>query len=1025
MAMEIDFRFKQKTAGVKKDQPVDFNTEYESIVPQINIIQPKSILPPYDGNIFSNHVFKAYVFTARLVEVNLNFKKNKEEYFSLPQDQINFRFGTDTSPENIVIYTGGIPPLDLFSNHKVFNYNSFIKANGLIGTNFGIASLTLYRKYIQTLGFNSLQVGSLGIYNKNKFVKLNGLNTQLFGQSTIQNLKRFLIPIGLNAGLFGSQKIQSLRAYVNLAGTNFIQFGGARISYKEQQVTVRQASSHTLFGNQRIAYSLRYLEQLSNTALSRFGTAWLSFSPRYIEPRGIFTQFPSNHQVGISRTVFMEGFDFLRFGTRIVPESQVILPIGMSTIFGHAKIENRVQHVKPKGFLTVGERADLRFGHITTFNLTQYVKPFHDDTSKAAGPLFPDIRQHEIFNRNRYVQTHGRINTLFGYADIFNKARVVRPVGLASPLEVEPTKTFIADRIRRIYPDAIESPYISAWHTAWLGAKVAQQKGAVLSLFGMPHVENTRRNFRFIGMGEQTLFGRGMISHAIRNVRIQEEYSIAPPVIPMPEVKLGTRYIEPRSIDSVRYGWAHLAEKFTKIAPRWVVMNRVGEPIIHNLTPQVKMWQFESLEWGVPSIGLYTRDLKVSGLNAQIFGRARLSDRKQQIEFRGYGLAPPEMNKLHKIENVGAGTVQARTIRPNGLSTKNFEDDPKKLHKVHQNVLKPYDQGPMTLYGAPVVTANTIRVEPGYWEILMGKPTVTNRNRTIFVDSSACDFLGIGKPRMSPHTIWAVMDAPDQARENHQRPLLPLHYVDSLDENNNIRPPGIILGTPRISHKNRRINAGNLHSFAAGAVSLRNTVFIIQPKGWNNLRIGVIGPIGKQTINFRAKPAHTLWGTAAIANVKIQNNDISTTGLSLNVFGKPVVDYFHRFIKPAGINSLAMGTRKNEDKPYMWQGLRVGAHVPTNIGGLNATIFGTAWISYRVREISLKGNDYMIVADYQLGNFDKRMEIRNVNQPEQPVMQLLKPTGFNAQLFGVPDVKPKTHYIRPDGNMDNYRKGGL
>ena len=912
-----------------------------------------------------------------------------------------------------------------FGIHQIKHGQYFIKPNGLNIPSFGQPSLINRNRYVLHIGSNFTAFGNLKIDLRTRFLRPSSIVFSAFGKPSLELGTRYLRPIGLNATAFGKPGIRSSKMFFPVPGFLSFAAGQPRISYKEQKVTVRQTSAHSLYGNQRIAYGLRYLEQQSNVALSRFGTAWLSFSPRYIEPRGIFTQFPSNHQVGISRTVFMEGFDFLRFGTRIVPESQIIQPEGMGTIFGDNKIENLVQHVKPKGFLTVGERADLRFGHVTTFNLTQYVKPFHDDTSKAAGPLFPDIRQHEIFNRNRYVQTHGRINTLFGYADIFNKARVVRPVGLASPLEVEPTKTFVADRIRRIYPDAIESPYISAWHTAWLGAKVAQQKGAVLSLFGMPHVENTRRNFRFIGMGEQTLFGRGMISHAIRNVRIQEEYSIAPPVIPMPEVKLGTRYIEPRSIDSVRYGWAHLAEKFTKIAPRWVVMNRVGEPIIRNLTPQVKMWQFESLEWGVPSIGLYTRDLKVSGLNAQIFGRARLSDRKQQIEFRGYGLSPPEMNKLHKIENVGAGTVQARTIRPNGLSTQNFETNPNRLHKIHQNVLKPYGQGPMTLYGAPVVTANTIRVEPGYWEILMGKPTVTNRNRTIFVDSSACDFLGIGKPRMSPHTIWAVMDAPEEARKNHERPQRPLHYVDGMNSNGDIIPPGITPGTPRISHKNRRINAGNLQSFAHGAVSVRNTVFIIQPKGWNNLRIGVIGPIGKQTINFRAKPAQTLWGKASIANLKIPNNDIHTTGLSLMAIGRPVVDYFHRFIKPAGINSLSVGTRKNDDKPYMWQGLRIGAHVPTKIGGLNSELFGTAWISYRVREITLKGLDYMVVGDYEQGNFDKRMEIRNVNQPEQPVMQLLKPTGFNAQLFGVPDLKPKTHYIRPYGNMDNYRKGGL
>lgn len=935
-----------------------------------------------------------------------------------------------------------------FGSQNAWLYQQYAR-NLSVGhsSQFGIPGLRLLQLYVQPIGANFTALGNTGIQNRNKQIKVSGSNFSAFGQShlqlgtnyikpvgqnftlwgmmLIQNSTRYLRPVGASFFASGRAKIESLRAYIRAGAYDFFTPGKPRISYKEQRATTIQKNNFTIYGSSLVAYGVRYIEQNSPLPLTRYGNAWLSFSPRYIEPRGIFEQFPSYHRIGGSQTVKMEGFDFLRFGTRIVPESQTIYPEGFSTLFGNTEIRNNLHPIKPKGFLTAGEQIGLRFGHVTAFNSTQYLLPFHDNTSKAAGPMFPDIKQHDIANRNRTIQTHGRLSTVFGYADFTNKARVIYPTGMASPIEVEPTKTLVADGIRFIKPGSIEAPRMSTWHNIWLGAQNKRVQGPVLTVYGVPHIENTRRIYRFISLGEQTLFGKVMISHAVRRVHIQEGYSIAPPAIPMPEVKLGVRYVEPISIDSVRYGWPHLAEQFTKIAPRWVHVNRVGEPSIRNVTPQVKPWQFESTEYGAAYIGLYTRHIKPSGLNAQGFGRLRISDRKQEVDLSSYGVQPPTITKLHKIERVGTGQLLPHVIYPRSITIEHFETNPHKLHKVYQNVLRPESKESMTSFGNNRIHTNSIRVEPGYWEILMGKPLIEHKNRQVFVNSSNNDFLGIGAPRMSPHTIWAVVEAPEQAKANHVRPSSPLHYVDGLNKNGNWKEPGIEIGVPRISHKNRRLNPPGYLAFGIGKPTIHNIVSKIEPKGWSSLRMGVLGPIGDQHINFRPKDPMTQWGLPNVVSIIRHDGKLKPAGFVLTEIGKPMVDFFNRTIKPKGLDSTAIGTSKQNDQPYMWQGLRVGTHVPTKIGGLDGLRFGTAWISYRVREAVMKGDDFAQVGEYEPGKFNLKMTIRNLKQPEYPRTQQIITKGFIAQQFGSTDTKLKLHFIRPDGNSDNFRKGGL
>jgi hypothetical protein len=65
------------------------------------------------------------------------------------------------------------------------------------------------------------------------------------------------------------------------------------------------------------------------------------------------------------------------------------------------------------------------------------------------------------------------------------------------------------------------------------------------------------------------------------------------------------------------------------------------------------------------------------------------------------------------------------------------------------------------------------------------------------------------------------------------------------------------------------------------------------------------------------------------------------------------------------------------------------------------------------------------VNEYDYTEFDLRLRVIRRESPDQTPAQQIKPTGFNASLITASDIKNKVHFIRPDGNSDQYRKGAF
>ncbi|MFW1993724.1 hypothetical protein ACG904_02025 [Acinetobacter guillouiae] len=948
----------------------------------------------------------------------VSIKLGESNYVPKPFNKVSINLTPENTP-SVAQYVGGAGTgWDSFeSSEPNIRHRYRIISLVTLGNQLAITSpkIKLNQHWIEVKGQVYLNIGTPLVFNKNKFINSTGFSTQLFGQTTIQNLKRFLTPIGLNAGRYGNHKVQSLRIYINHYGSNFIKFGDARTSHKEQFTTNTGGINDFHTGSHLVAYSLRYIEMNSKN-MELFGRAWISSSPRYIEPRGIFQQYPSNHLVSPKINIYPEGLNSTLFGTRIIPEIQRVYCQGVETIYGNARVKNYKQYISPKGFLGFGDNVLQQWGHNKVWNRTQYIVQEHASDDGLNPPMPSKLVT--VLNRNRTLQMFGLLHQRFGYQQIENGARAILQLGIQSLTESEKTNTFIAYRIRKLLIPSIDPIPISAWTNVRLGAKLLKPSGILAARFGTAYVENTRRNFRFIGLSVQSIYGNAMVSDAIRTLGFEQRFTIAPPIISLPEVKYGRRFVEFSATDTMsKYGRAEVVIRFNKIYPKYEYKKLVGEPLVRNLTPELRHRGLDLSEFGNAYIGLYTRYINPQGISILNFGNHTVADRKQSITV--YGISSPEISKFHKLERIGAGKYipQLIDLNKNGIGTKNFETDTDKLPKIYQNVIRLSTEKAMTLFGTANVHANSIRVEPGYWERLFGLAVVTHKNRNIQV-AAWSEHLELGKPRISPHTIYAVVEAPEQAKINH--PPQRLHYVDGLD-----REPGAIFGDPEISHFHRKINVAGKDLSLFGNSELRQTLFQIKPKGFNSLKLGIIAPIGNQTISFRRALDMSSFGSFSIQHVEPFNKTIKPLGLNSLLFSRNEIQLFHRNVRMTGLNSLSMGTLKQDDKPYMWQGLRIGPHIPTNIGGGEQSTYGKAWISNRVREVLAVGLDYALVNVYDYGNFDQRMHV-TLRKDEQIIpAQVIHMSGLDVLKISASDIKNRVHFIRPDGNSEQYRKGAF
>lgn len=873
--------------------------------------------------------------------------------------------------------------------HVVGGVSRFDQASAVLRAGYtphdaiSLATLTAYRSFAE-IGIASVQEVGVDV------VRVQGWESAAIGAGTW---------------------VRNNRQHISTGGSSYMALGGGHNVSLYTRYLIPAGVDAQQYGVQWASHWLRYITAAGVGDKTARGTPWVSRSPRELAPTGFDAmKVLESHVVGGTRYISPAGTEMTQWGTRIIPEGQVAYPQGFVGDVGAPDVQLHTRYLRPQPFKTNPD--DLRFGRQDVWNLRQVAQQDYDPADGLNPPPFGQWTG--IENRNKEPVPVGWLSERIGYQFVWNKASPVTPAGIEAP----PTGVGSVTHWRRaVVPGGIDSLSSERWHATYNKAAPLRAQGDLHQDFGQPALENRSRLYDKVGNFDTMTTGTPMVSDAIRTLTFESRYSIEPPAIELPRVDLYTRYIEGVSVgDRLGAGSPVLDIRWTIISPKWSFHPPafVGEPALHNVTPELRTGGANHEEFGSAAIRTQWRRLETKDGDMAQWGRPTVRDRRHWVEFVTVG-APPSLMPGPKVTKIG-GLPDPQGVQPLGIGQTQDQVPPPLL-----NLLFAYPEGiDSQKHGRAVVTANSIRVEPGYWEDLVGKPAVANKNRTIAVKEFT-DVYQPPKAAVSPHTIWAVVEAPIQAVENHD--ATGLHYVDHDPTTNH---PLKYVPQPTVTLQNRRIYPAGFTWPSPQEVwptpKIANSLQYILPKGTLANYFGVPSVPGEQAVEqFESKNFAVLGSPIVDFPPYAGPQTISPGGLEPPGTTLHGVDFLRRTRQLGGWSSMRMGESKAGDTPFQWQGLRVGPLVPNIPEGFCAEQYGTPWVSLAVRDLPVQGWDSFEVG-YDVSQFDKRMRVTRTPTPRPPT-QGVGAVGIGPVPAGTPDARRGTHYIRPDGNADVYRKG--
>lgn len=900
--------------------------------------------------------------------------------------------------------TAGVQSFDanIFGTTEIRNKTPSVIPGAWDSATFGNTFISDRIRRINARGIDWPESQRFGkhVITKPPEIKLAGFNAMRFGEPWVSNKTREIPPPGMNTLRF-SEPLVWFR-YRHLSATG-IGIPG--------------------FAQPKVEHGLRFILGRGDSHL-RFGSPTVWFKVRKLIPSSIYREFESKHLIGGTQHIRHSGFVATQFGERIVPENHAVYPLGFN---GQAfseknQIELHTRWVRATGFLTFGTQTSDRYGTARAWNKRQYIQHNYDSGDGLNPGGFG--QWNAIANRNREMKVSGFDAARFGYHQIDNNARPLLPLSFMPGVF---GTAMIADRIRRLRLEGMEAPYMSAWGRVHNAAFVIAPISGKHDQYGHPTVVNTRREYRWVGAFESMLFGQAMVAFRIRKLSIESRYGINPIYMPLPKVELRTRYIEPIGIDRDAYGGPSLYIKWNILTTRWTHRELFGDAFVKNLTPELKQRGANSEEFGKPSSRLQWDKYPVEGFGNEIFGR-------QLIAFRDRSMMVSGFNAF----NFGRVTVTKTGAPPYSLQTITLDwdgEDARPEDFEGQGIGVPRGQvsNPSlktnvifasgfvaTSFGSHHAQSNGILVEPGIQQFAIGNHSVGLKNRTVAVAAIPPN-TEVGRPRLNPHTIYAVMESSEQARRNHPD-VAPLHYVNS---DRGTRHPGEVFGWTTITLRHRTVGMFGINQSTVERPTVALKRRYIQPNGIQSFRMGwhFLSDGSPRELQQFDSSNNALYGRPTVTSPYFGPRYIRPGGFNAVAFGNNWIEHFHRTVKANGFNSLAMGARRSGDTPYKPQGLWIGPQMPTIPKGFASELFGTTWISNKVRDISADGFD-SLSNDWDISNFGQRLKVTKVKRPVIIEQKEVTPLPFSHTAYGVPNIRLKVHYIRPDGNSDQYRKGG-
>lgn len=944
------------------------------------------------------------------------------------------------------VYAQQVIQTAIFGDIAIYNKSRFLKPIGFLSEQIPQwSTFENFWKFAVPFSISAPLIPKPTIYNLRQIFRLPGIDAALFGHSSIGHARRNVKPSGIvKQATFGSATFRKTPELL-IVGSNLAAFGYAWVSHRNRPFVFKGFATDIL-GSVNVVHKQRYLKvfgfsqfTMGEPAITHYrreflipsintpgiGNHKIAFSLQVIEVRSIYGGSIGRPLVGGSQYVEPEGFDTLKFGNRIIPEIKRVYPQSFRESFGLTALRLGRFLIKPEGFSSDNQGYVGRWGYSKVWNLRQYIIQNFIINSGLTPPDWPIWTK--IENCNRALGITGFNAEKIAEPQIANGARALLTFGIEEP-KID-MGNLVAYRIRKLPLVGEDFSQISGWTNVRNYAIVVQPKGFVANLFGeKAALRNTRRIFERIGNFESLQMGYGMISYGVRELTFEGRYGIQPPRIELPKVALRTRQIYPRSDSSMAaMGYPDLVTYIRKITPRWTMQDKYGHVDVRNRNRNLLTRGNVTEEIGKPTLDLQRKYIKPDGQILGVIPKPVIGFRNRAMQIAGFSgltvstkakvenklVPPPILNSLQYIRLIKYNTGGVEAEYGYGIDV---PDKQISTPKIRSQTIQ--SEGFFReLLGTPTVHANSIMLYAGIYQESYGTPRVWVKVQRVNV-SGIESTLAYGRPRLTPHTIYAPLGAPSQAVQNH--PIWgDLHQVNSmtvfgylmvsLKDNGTAPPPKKFMqgfdvsryGTPYIGLHRRYIKPPSINMFRSG---------------WH--RIGD----EKQIVEQFDSRSFMAVGTPRVSRPVVVNltRVLPPQGFSALHVGQSRIDLFHRTLKVTGFFSQQMGASRG-GMEYMPQSLYIGPRIATRPNGFKQTKYGTPWISFYVREIKTKGFD-MFVSEYDYTLFNERMRV--ITKVERPTRQVVV-QGFNATLVGVLDIKPDVQYIRPDGNANQFRKGGF
>lgn len=891
--------------------------------------------------------------------------------------------------------------------------------------------LTFVNGYVVPAGYKvGLEFSpSDGPVGDTQYLFPSAFDSSAVGSHEARQLQLFVNPVGWQSGRVADPRIWNLNQVVKHGGSDYLAMNSKHSIWlwdRYVKLDSRGINSQA-FGTAWASHYLRYVTAAGAGDLLKTGKPWLVEDPRYLRPVSIAPiAITDKHTVGGSRWIYPQGTEMTEWGTRIIPEGKTVYGIGFDSLAaGQADLRNHLSYVAPQGFKSHPDES-LRFGVHHLFNLRQIVQQDYDPNDGLNPQPFGQWTA--IENRNKEPHAFGWQSHRFGYQFIWNKAVQVIPSGIKPP-ENDPfyKAGSVSHKNRPIEAGDIDSLVMSGWTAVTNIADLLHPSGfdSLVTERSYHTIENRSRQYSDVGNFDSMSMGTPFVAPAVRGIDFESRYSIEPPQIELPTVELYTRYVQEVSAGEGRYGLGipSLSIHWQILQPKWAfnAPDFIGQPALRNLTPELYTGGANHEEFGEPFVRTQWREILPVGDQMQSIGRATVRDRTHKPLMTG--IPAPVMSPGPVVTRIG-GLPDIQRVLPPTIHSSSWLAQQVGKPMVGAQEIYPVGRNMLAFGSETTVVANSIRIEGGIWPLPFGDDhLVTLKNRELDLAKNGIEpVTAVGAPSISPHTIYAVVEAPQQAKINH--PSGSLHYVDH-DPTTGRLLKGV--GTPSVTNYHRFVKGIGIAAIDGTTQGVTKHK-IFNQKNWIELKgikpppMGIPVIPGKRIVKQLDSKLFTEFGKATVAPPPYTGpQTIKPSGvLSLVIPTTSIIEYRDRERAIDGWDSMGMGKSKPGDTPYMWQGLRVGPLVPVVAGDIDSAAYGEPWISFKVRQVSVEGYDAFRM-EYDLHNFNARMRVWR--REDYPSSQLITAGKIAPSGVGVPAIGNRVHYILPDGNSDQHRKG--